>query len=74
MPNYQPISVFCVNLEPLQCFTLSTGLLYTAVILIAPVLFLVLLCHYNCWRMDRKFGLILLLWYFLIIIVASLYE
>ena len=50
------------------------GLLYSAVILIAPVLFLILLCHYNCWRMDRRFGLILLAWYFLIIIIASLYE
>ena len=49
-------------------------LLYSAVILIAPVLFLVLLCHHNSWRMDQRFGLILLVWYFLIILTASLYE
>ena len=50
------------------------GLLYSGVILVAPVIFLVLLSHHNNWRMDRKFGVTLLVWYFVLIVLASLYE
>lgn len=50
------------------------GLFYSGVILIAPVIFLILLSHHNSWRMDRKFGVTLLVWYFLLIVLASLYE
>jgi len=30
--------------------------------------------HYNGWKLDRKFGVILMIWYLLFITFASLYE
>lgn len=28
----------------------------------------------NGWKMDRKYGIILIIWYFVVMIFASLYE
>ena len=30
--------------------------------------------HVNGWKMDKKYGIVLISWYFVFIIFASLYE
>ena len=53
---------------------MTAGLVYSGFILISTVVFLVAVSHFNNWKMDQKFGTILLVWYFLLITLASLYE
>ena len=50
------------------------GVTYSAFILISTVVFLILASHFNHWIMDKKFGCTLLVWYFVLITFASLYE
>ena len=52
----------------------SSGILYSTFTLFSTVVFLVMASHYNKWKMDRKFGVILLVWYFVVMVFASLYE
>ncbi|XP_050313400.1 probable sodium/potassium/calcium exchanger CG1090 [Anthonomus grandis grandis] len=53
---------------------ISKGLLYSTLSLLSTVAFLVLAVHYNGWKLDRKFGIVLMIWYVLFITFASLYE
>lgn len=50
------------------------GLTYSTLSLLSTVAFLVVAVHYNGWKLDRKFGVILMIWYLLFITFASLYE
>lgn len=52
----------------------SKGLVYSTFSLLSTVVFLIVASHYNGWKLDRKFGVILLIWYFIFMIFASLYE
>merc|ERR1719228_1186106 len=52
----------------------SKGLLYSTFSLLSTIVFLIVASHYNGWKLDRKFGVILLIWYFIFMIFASLYE
>lgn len=52
----------------------SKGLLYSTFSLLSTIVFLIVASHYNGWKMDRKFGIILLVWYFVFMIFASMYE
>jgi len=52
----------------------SKGLVYSTFSLLSTIVFLVVASHYNGWKLDRKFGIILLIWYFIFMIFASLYE
>jgi sodium/potassium/calcium exchanger 4 len=36
--------------------------------------FLIVACHVNSWRLDKKLGIVLLVWYFIFMMIASLYE
>ena len=47
---------------------------YSAFILISTVVFLIGVSHFNNWKMDQRYGVILLVWYFVLITFASLYE
>ena len=38
------------------------------------MVFLIVASHFNSWKLDKKFGIILLTWYFIFMIFASLYE
>jgi len=53
---------------------LHKGILYSTLTLFSTVVFLILASHSNGWKMDRKFGIILLIWYFVVMAFASLYE
>lgn len=50
------------------------GILYSTFTLFSTVVFLIGASHVNGWRMDKKFGMILLVWYFVVMVFASLYE
>ncbi|XP_033332740.2 putative sodium/potassium/calcium exchanger CG1090 isoform X1 [Megalopta genalis] len=52
----------------------SRGLTYSTVSLLSTVVFLVLATHLNGWKLDRRYGVVLMLWYLVFIIFASLYE
>lgn len=56
-------------------FTLiSLGLTYSTLSLLSTVVFLLLSVHLNGWKLDRRLGIILMVWYFLFIALASMYE
>ncbi|KAG7190653.1 hypothetical protein KM043_006735 [Ampulex compressa] len=52
----------------------SRGLTYSTVSLLSTVVFLVLATHLNGWKLDRRYGVILMVWYLIFIVFASLYE
>lgn len=52
----------------------SRGLTYSTVSLLSTVIFLVLATHLNGWKLDRRYGVILMIWYLVFITFASLYE
>jgi Ca2+/Na+ antiporter len=51
-----------------------SGIIYSTFTLFSTVVFLILASHHNGWKMDRKYGIILLIWYFVVMVFASLYE
>ncbi|XP_076046645.1 putative sodium/potassium/calcium exchanger CG1090 isoform X2 [Oratosquilla oratoria] len=52
----------------------SRGLTYSTVSLFSTVVFLIVVTHLNGWKMDKKYGILLLIWYLIFMIFASLYE
>ncbi|KAK7082713.1 hypothetical protein SK128_017167 [Halocaridina rubra] len=52
----------------------SRGLTYSTISLFATVVFLVATTHWNGWKLDKKYGIILMIWYLIFMIFASLYE
>ncbi|CAH0684018.1 unnamed protein product [Chilo suppressalis] len=53
---------------------ISKGLWYSTLSLFSTVVFLVVATHANGWKLDRKYGAVLMVWYVLFITFASLYE
>lgn len=51
-----------------------TGLTYSTLSLLSTVVFLLVATHLNGWKLDKKYGVILMLWYIFFICFASLYE
>lgn len=51
-----------------------SGLTYSTVSLLSTVVFLVLATHLNGWKLDRRYGVVLMVWYLIFIVFASLYE
>ncbi|KAK3883945.1 hypothetical protein Pcinc_011757 [Petrolisthes cinctipes] len=52
----------------------SRGLTYSTISLFSTVIFLIVATHLNGWKLDKKYGIILLIWYLIFMIFASLYE
>lgn len=52
----------------------SEGLTYSSLTLLSTVVFLLLSTHLNGWKMDKKYGIILLLVYVIFMVLASMYE
>ncbi|PZC79982.1 hypothetical protein B5X24_HaOG215572 [Helicoverpa armigera] len=50
------------------------GLIYSTLSLFSTVIFLVVATHANGWKLDRKYGAVLMIWYILFITLASFYE
>nr|CAI5831822.1 unnamed protein product [Callosobruchus analis] len=61
----------CLGLPWFLKTALSGG---TVVKVISKVVFLVVATHYNGWKLDRRFGIILMVWYLIFITFASMYE
>ncbi|XP_044271397.1 probable sodium/potassium/calcium exchanger CG1090 isoform X2 [Tribolium madens] len=53
---------------------ISKGLTYSTLSLLSTVVFLVAATHLNGWKLDRKYGIILMAWYLIFITFASMYE
>lgn len=51
-----------------------SGLIYSTLSLFSTVVFLLLSIHLNGWKLDKRLGVILMLWYILFITLAALYE
>ncbi|XP_001605211.2 probable sodium/potassium/calcium exchanger CG1090 isoform X1 [Nasonia vitripennis] len=52
----------------------SRGLTYSTLSLLSTVVFLVVATHFNGWKLDRRYGVVLMIWYLIFIVLASLYE
>lgn len=50
------------------------GLAYSTLSLLSTVVFLLFSTHLNGWKLDRRLGIILMIWYLSFITLASLYE
>ncbi|XP_056005153.1 probable sodium/potassium/calcium exchanger CG1090 [Ostrea edulis] len=58
--------------KPVQVY--SEGLLYSSLTLLLTVVFLLVGTHLNGWRLTKKYGVVLMIVYFLFTILTSLYE
>lgn len=54
--------------------TCVAGLMYSSLMLLSTVVFLLVATHLNGWRLTKKYGLLLLVVYVLYTVLASLYE
>lgn len=52
----------------------SRGLTYSTMTLLLTVVFLLLATHLNGWKLSKRYGSVLLAWYALFMIIATLYE
>ncbi|XP_015594926.1 probable sodium/potassium/calcium exchanger CG1090 isoform X2 [Cephus cinctus] len=52
----------------------SKGLIYSTISLLSTVIFLLLATHFNGWKLDRRYGVILMIWYLVFIAFAIFYE
>ncbi|GIY17088.1 hypothetical protein CEXT_57081 [Caerostris extrusa] len=52
----------------------SRGLTYSTITLLLTVVFLLFATHMNRWKLDKRYGCILLAWYGIFMVVAVLYE
>ncbi|KAA0203446.1 hypothetical protein HAZT_HAZT005699 [Hyalella azteca] len=52
----------------------SRGLTYSTISLFSTVVFLIAALHFNGWRLDKKLGVMLMVWYLFFMVFASLYE
>lgn len=52
----------------------SKGLTYSTLSLLSTVLFLLVTTYLNNWKLDKKHGIIMMIWYVAFMIMASLYE
>eukprot|EP00095_Tigriopus_kingsejongensis_P005743 maker-scaffold28_size608977-snap-gene-1.17 protein:Tk05743 transcript:maker-scaffold28_size608977-snap-gene-1.17-mRNA-1 annotation:"sodium potassium calcium exchanger" len=52
----------------------SRGLIYSTFSLFSTVVFLIVASHFNGWKLDKKLGILLLVWYFIFMSVAAMYE
>ena len=55
-------------------FWFIAGLTYSTLSLLSTIAFLLGATHLNGWKLDRKYGVALLGWYFFFMLIASMYE
>lgn len=53
---------------------ISKGLTYSTLSLLSTVVFLLVATHMNGWKLDKRLGIVLMVWYLIFITIASLYE
>lgn len=58
----------------MSCVNSFLGLLYSSLTLLLTVVFLLVGTHLNGWRLTKKYGVVLMIVYFLFTILTSLYE
>ncbi|OQR79459.1 sodium/potassium/calcium exchanger-like [Tropilaelaps mercedesae] len=52
----------------------SKGMIYSTISLLLTLFFLIVLTHWNRWRMNKLYGTILMGWYIAFLVLSSLYE
>lgn len=52
----------------------SKGLIYSTICLLSTVLFLLVVTHLNGWKLNRKYGAIMMVWYIFFMLFSGLYE
>lgn len=57
-----------------RIFFQFSGMVYSTLMLLSTVVLLVTAIHKNGWKLDRKFGIILIIGYVIFITIATLYE
>lgn len=72
--NQNQYNVKCCNLINISLPVFNLGLTYSTLSLLSTVVFLLLSVHLNGWKLDRRLGIILMIWYLLFITIASMYE
>lgn len=49
-------------------------MMYSTVSLLATLVFLIALTHWNNWRMDKFYGAVLMVWYLVFLAFSTAYE
>jgi Ca2+/Na+ antiporter len=60
------------NGEPVEVY--SAGLTYSSITLLTTVIFLLVSIHINGWKLDKKYGVLLMIVYVFFNILAVMYE
>lgn len=55
-------------------FLFNIGLTYSTLTLLLTIVFLLVATHLNSWKLNKKYGAILLAWYGFFMIIAIMYE
>ena len=55
-------------------FVTSKGIFYSTLSLFVTIILFILLLHLSYWRLTKRVGWILLAWYFIFTVLASMYE
>ncbi|XP_070210947.1 sodium/potassium/calcium exchanger 5-like isoform X2 [Littorina saxatilis] len=64
----------CVKDPGSEVQVYSEGLVYSSLMLLSTVFFLLIATHVNGWRLTKKYGVLLLVVYVLYTLLASMYE
>lgn len=55
-------------------FSFISGMVYSTVMLLSTVVLLITAIHKNGWKLDKKFGIVLMIGYVVFITIATFYE
>lgn len=72
--HYFHLHYFQIHTQIPRLTFVSAGLTYSTVSLFSTVIFLIVATHMNGWKLDKKYGVVLMFWYLIFMIFASLYE
>ena len=67
-------TIHCVSGHTWFVAVTSRGIVYSTLSLFVTIILFLLLLHLSYWRLTKKVGWVLLAWYFIFSLFASLYE
>ena len=67
-------TIHCVSGHTWFVAVTSRGIFYSTLSLFVTIILFLLLLHLSYWRLTKKVGWVLLAWYFIFSLFASLYE
>lgn len=66
--------IFCRIVFWVFSHAVFTGMAYATACLLSTIVFLLLSTHLNKWKMNKLYGMILMVWYLIFMVLACLYE